>query len=606
MKLRSKILGYTLPLILIPLLITALAVYYFIIRANQIQAQDQRNQIVNEALVNIGQETDSIREDIKLLSSLPAFVSYLENQSAKTESTESILIRDESQARSLLGLFFKQNPYYLEVSLIDERGQEKIKFSRLEGNQKLRDLSGQAFFRRTLITGAIESPVYEYQPDRFATVFTKRVGDKGFPGIILLKIDTATFLSSMRPLLKRDLQTFIFDDRGTVLALSLDSNESKDAIKKIDLPAKATRVFENSSSGSGSERVNVGNRQLVFSVLPSESFSQFSTIEKQAGSNWFLGLFEPKLSSGIPFSFQVVFFSTLLLTIVGLLWVTAKASKRITVPLELVSTATGKISRGQTDLKLDIKTGDEVEDLANALTKMNGELQDYQKRLVQSTKLATMGEMTSEISHEIQNRISGISLWLQHLDSEMEEDDPKREYLDEMKQGLSGFMEMLRSLKSYYQDPILDLEVINLNQLLESSLPFIQEKLDEKGAVVKTKFESDLPPVKADAEKLKSAILNLLINAVHSLNEAGEVEVRTENVGGEGIGLKISDNGNGIGEKDLSRIFYPFFSTKSGGSGLGLSICSNIISAHKGRIEVESELAKGTTFKIFLPQVDED
>lgn len=602
MKLRSKILIYTLPLILIPLLVMALAFYYFVIRANQVQIQEERKQSLQEAIASIGQEANSVRKDIEVLSKVPVLAQFLGDSSYNSRNEEKVKKDHAKQTRTVLELFFERNPYFLELSLCDSNGRELIRLDRRDESPELRNLRNQDFFRRTLITGKTENPVYEFEPGSYASIFTRSISGSDFLGIVVLKLDAQSFARSMRPLLSRELQTFLFDDRGVVFATSMNSADGREGIKKLELANAASSLLDGSSAADSiSESITFGGRRSTFSILPSQSFAQVGTIERQAGSNWFLGVFEPEASGAIPLSFQIIFFSTLLLTIAGVLWATANASRRITIPLERVSRATTLIARGQTDLNLDVKTGDEVEDLANAVAKMNGELQDYQKRLVQSTKLATMGEMTSEIAHEIQNRISGISLWLQHLDSEIDQNDPKREYLDEMKQGLSGFMEMLGSLKGYYQNPVLNLEEIDINSLVASTLPFVQEKLDTKRATVKERLDSDLAAVDGDFEKLKSVILNLLINAADSLEEGGEIEIITQSAGAEGLCLEISDNGKGINEKDLSRIFYPFFSTKSGGSGLGLSICSNIISAHKGRIEVESEIGKGTTFKILLP-----
>jgi len=407
----------------------------------------------------------------------------------------------------------------------------------------------------------------------------------------------------MRPLLKRDIMTFLFDDRGLVLASAFKSSGYSNLLKELNLADEASNILTKSSFELEKKEVSYGERRFQFSVLPSESFLSSGGIDRGSGDGekWFLGVLEPQGSTIVPISFQIFFFSVLFLAVGAVLWVTAKASRRITIPLEKVSAATNKIGRGVSDLKLDIKTGDEVEDLANAVTKMNTDLYDYQKQLVQAAKLATMGEMTSEISHEIQNRISGISLWLQHLDSEVDSDDPRHEYIDEMKQGLGGFMEMLASLKQYYKTPVLDLQDVDLNSVVSETLPFVREKIDQKQVKVDTELDSILHIIEADEEKLKSVVLNILLNAIDSLGERGKIEI-ISGIDSEkkSVFLEISDSGRGIEEKDLSRIFYPFYSTKSGGSGLGLAISSNIIAAHSGRIEVESEVGKGTTFKIVL------
>ncbi len=440
MKLRTKILSYTLPLILIPFLLTALAVYYFVIRANHIQHQEEKKQSLNEVVVRIGQQVDSARRDIELLSNVPAIAEFLENESANDE-----------QIKTVLELFFRQNPYYLQLSLVDENGHERIKFSKLPNEKKLKSIKNKDYFRRVLITGSVQTPVLEIQPEKFATIFTQRIAGAKFTGMVVLILNTDVFEREMRPLLKRELATFLFDDRGVVLAKSFDTKQDEEILAAINLAEEANKLLNNSDLENFTKDFeNEGERVHIY-FLPSESFLQVGNFQKQAGEHWFLGTVETRSENYIPTAFQIFFFSILFFAVAAVLFLAAKASRNITVPLEKVSAATNKIARGETDLDLDIKTGDEVEDLATAVNRMNRELQDFQKRLVQAAKLASMGEMTSEISHEIQNRISGISLWLQHLDSEIETDDPKQEYLDEMKQGLQGFMEMLASLKQYYK-----------------------------------------------------------------------------------------------------------------------------------------------------------
>ena len=597
MRLRTKILSYTLPLILIPFLLMALAVYYFVIRENQTRIEEEKRQSLNEVIVLLGQEVDSARKDINLLSNVPAIAEYLGQPTATGDIT-----KDEDQARSVLEIFFKQNPYYLEVSLTDKLGKERIKFSKLTKPQDMADLKGESYFLRTLITGSVQTPVVEVKPNKYATIFTRSINRQGeFLGVIILSLNTEIFERSMRPLLRRNLETFLFDDRGVILASVLTAREDS-GIKTTDLANDASELLSDSSFGEMRKEIERGREKYVLSFMPSESFPQVGTFEQPKGANWFLGIVEPKAATSVPFAFQAIFFSILFSAIGAVLWAATKAANRVTIPLEKVSAATTKIARGETNLDLEVKTGDEVEDLANAVGKMNSELKSYQKQIVQTAKLATMGEMTSEISHEIQNRISGISLWLQHLDSEIEIDDSKREYIDEMKLGLSGFMSMLRDLKQYYKKPTLNLGECEPNSIVEEVLPYVKEKLAEKNINVVTEFSDSLPTFVCDREKLTGVLLNLLVNAIDSVDENGEIMLRTgEKLEACEVFFEVDDNGRGIEKENLSRIFYPFFSTKSGGSGLGLSISSNIIAAHKGRIEVNSEVGEGTSFKVTLP-----
>lgn len=598
MKLRTKILSYTLPLILIPFLLTALAVYYFIIRANQIEVLDENKLNLNEALGSISADIESVKKDVILLSKVPSITEYLSRHSNEQDVAE----RGAKSAKTVLELFFEQNPYYLRLSLVDKKGNEVVVLSKFTKKTAVKKpVSDERYFRRALITSFVQSPIREVQEGKYATIFAQSVVTKKFLGMIVLTLDARIFERSLRPLLEHDLSAFLFDDRGLILASAFNSDEDRSLAGSINLKREASELLSQSTFVFKRSEVSNESKTVLFSVLPSESFSRAGDFETPAGANWLLGVFEPQNTLAIPRMLQVLFFSILFLTIAAVLFIAAIASRRITVPLEKLSRATDKIARGESDFELDIQTGDEVEDLASAVIKMNSELKEYQKQIIHSAKLAAMGEMTSEISHEIQNRISGISLWLQHLDSEIADGDPKQEYLDEMKLGLSGFMEMLSSLKGYYKTPVLNLGDVDLNRLVNDSLLFVEEKTHEKKVNVLLEFSDSLPRVKGDEEKLKSVILNLLLNAIDSLGKDGKIEIETEFVRQRGnVVLKISDNGSGISEDNLSRVFYPFYSTKPGGSGLGLAISSNIIAAHSGRIEVESEVGKGTTFKIVL------
>lgn len=227
--------------------------------------------------------------------------------------------------------------------------------------------------------------------------------------------------------------------------------------------------------------------------------------------------------------------------------------------------------------------------------------------MVRSAKLATIGEMASEISHEIQSRISGLSLWTQYLDAEMAPDDPKREYLGEMKQGLQEFMELLGALKQFYRTPVLHWADADLNQLVRQSLRHVQERTEARKIGVDLHLDPDLPPVRCDREKVKSVIINLLVNAVDAVGEAGRIRIRTcaqDRADGQTVMLYVTDNGSGIAAEDLPRIFYPFYSTKASGSGFGLAIASSVVSAHGGKIEVESRVGEGTTFTVILKAVE--
>ena len=600
MKLRSKILIYTLPLILLPLIALAIANYYFVIRANQIEKDELKARSLNEVTAGIRKEIELAAKDAKLLASVPAVSKYLLAQNKKSGEAAEL----KGSAQEALKIFFEQNPFYLKLALTDKHGTEHVKFNRLEGDSDTHSLTGEEFFRRGLSVyrvGYYQTPISKVNDGEYVSIFVAPVLSGEFQGMVVLTLDAAVFESRLNTPANRNLTTLLFDDRGTLFC-GFSNRLKVPGLTEDRLEEIAADMLKQDTITSEEKPFLIDNKKVRFSVQPAYFLPTQAMFQAQEGSKWFLAILEPKPSGWNSNAFLFLFVSSLALA-VGVMYLAANAfAKRITNPIERVSLATANIARGEVTPDLEINSGDEIEDLANAVKSMSSDLKKYQDELVRSAKLATMGEMTARISHEIQNRLSGMSLWVQYLDSELKEDDPMRGYLNEMKQGLEGFTDLLANLKSYYRTPKLDLGEVNVNSLVENSIPFVREKIDAKEAEISLNLVS-LPIIKADYEKLRSVIINLLLNAVEAIDNGGRIGVTTKirvTKGIPRIKLLVSDNGAGIGDADLSQIFFPFYSTKSSGSGLGLAISSNIISAHKGKIDVESELGKGTTFSVEL------
>jgi len=234
------------------------------------------------------------------------------------------------------------------------------------------------------------------------------------------------------------------------------------------------------------------------------------------------------------------------------------------------------------------------------------DLRTSQEQLLQSAKLAAVGELVSGVAHEINNPLAAISLYSELLlDETMEESVLQRiEAIHGQADRTVGIVENLLSFARKHEPKKTR---VSVNDVLDSVLKLREYELNLDNIIVSKDLDADLPVTMADFRQLQQVFLNLVTNAEQAMGEAhgrGKLLVRTEVVGGN-IRITISDDGPGMPEEHRSRVFEPFFTTKDvgKGTGLGLSICHGIIQEHDGRISVETALGVGTTFIIDLPIV---
>ncbi|HVP36396.1 MAG TPA: ATP-binding protein, partial [Terriglobales bacterium] len=230
--------------------------------------------------------------------------------------------------------------------------------------------------------------------------------------------------------------------------------------------------------------------------------------------------------------------------------------------------------------------------------------------------LAALGEMAATVAHEVKNPLGGISGFADLLYRDIEEGDPKKNYVKKVIEGVDILNRIVMNLLDYTRSIKLDLRPIDFVKFLDEVVGFFE--MDIQREKKKIKIERLFPEGKCncllDAEKFKQVVLNLLYNASQALPDGGLIQLSADpeirqnenkipkSMTGQMVSLKIKDNGVGMSEEVMNKLFTPFFTTKEKGTGLGLSTVKKIVQAHKGEIEVESKLGKGTTVTIFIPR----
>lgn len=225
-----------------------------------------------------------------------------------------------------------------------------------------------------------------------------------------------------------------------------------------------------------------------------------------------------------------------------------------------------------------------------------------EQELLIAEKLAATGRFVRMLGHEIRNPLNNIGLSLEQIESEIENND-LADYLSIIKRNATRINNIITELLNTSNPGHLSFQPHSLKEVMEETLEMAMDRITLKNIKITRDYTSNASEnVAADKEKLKIALLNIVLNAIEVMSpNEGELVVRLDKINENTCRIMIEDNGIGISKDNLGRIFDAYFTSKSNGIGLGLASTLNIVQSHKGRIEVASELGKGSVFSIFLP-----
>lgn len=278
--------------------------------------------------------------------------------------------------------------------------------------------------------------------------------------------------------------------------------------------------------------------------------------------------------------------------------------RSFTKPIEDLTEAARRIGDGDLSGGFTLDREDEIGVLAKTLDDMKTKLKSSYDLLLQSEKMALMGQIVAGIAHELNNPltivIGNIQLMLMR-----ERNEKSVESLSRIQDGAERASKIVKNLLTFARQETPERKLVSVNSIITKSIELRSYELRVSNIEVSTELNEDLPETMADPHQLQQVFLNLIVNAEHAMIEAhskGLLRITTRRDEGK-ILIFFSDDGPGIPKENLHRVFEPFFTTKAvgKGTGLGLSICQGIIGEHGGTIEVESTVGRGTTFVIELP-----
>ncbi len=214
--------------------------------------------------------------------------------------------------------------------------------------------------------------------------------------------------------------------------------------------------------------------------------------------------------------------------------------------------------------------------------------------------LKLLGRFTSSIAHEIKNPLTGIAAGVQYLAKRLQPGITEADTVDFILAEIARLNRIVDDLYKIARPPQLVLRKTSINEVITKSLFCVSEDIVRKRLRVEQKLQQDIPAFDADPERLQQVLINIIKNAIEASPENGKIDISTHLADGH-ISVNIKDSGPGVSDRDKTRIFEPFYSTKKGGTGLGLCISQAIVEEHGGKIRVESPLEGGASFTVGLP-----
>jgi two-component system NtrC family sensor kinase len=292
-------------------------------------------------------------------------------------------------------------------------------------------------------------------------------------------------------------------------------------------------------------------------------------------------------------------------------------SRGISVSIGRLASASREVAHGNLDAKAEVRSNDELQELAesfnamaSALKKRDEQLKAFaQNRIMESERLAMIGQLAAGVAHELNNPLQGIVAYSHLLLEKVSDEDPMRGSLEKIVTQADRSKDIIRGLLDFSRQTKPQKMPSNVNHILLECLSLVEKQPLFHNIEIEKDFVGTLPLISIDPSQIQQVFMNMIINAAEAMEGNGRLILETrfdplDNC----VDVIFTDTGHGIREEDMQSLFDPFFTTKEvgHGTGLGLAISYGIVRKHRGAIAVESEAGKGTTFIISLPVTAEE
>ena len=411
----------------------------------------------------------------------------------------------------------------------------------------------------------------------------------------------------------------IVDDQGNIKD-SLDKNqipqENADKsiryikVKDISLPPLKSAVELPSEKGPLPEGMDIGRQSTAGAFyFPVETDKGRRYVIVVLGSaNSLMTILRRQARQSLLYTLAVLLVTTCLTGLV--VW-------RFTRPIKYLSIGARRIAGG--DFSFHVPTSGrhdemgELTELFNEMTIKLGHTRDLEAKLYNAEKAVVVSRLASAIAHEIRNPLNYINLTLDHLRATFAPTDPEKQekfssLTKQLKLEVARINSRITEFLNYSRPAKLDPKPLDLYEAATDAMRIFEVQAAESNVDASVVRQGKVAPVIADAEVLRSALINLIINGFQAMDgSGGKLSIALSSLDdGRRARIEVTDTGRGIAPEDISKVFEPYYSTKETGTGLGLAIVKKAVEDHDGTISVKSKLGEGTTFTITLPTAPPD
>ena len=280
------------------------------------------------------------------------------------------------------------------------------------------------------------------------------------------------------------------------------------------------------------------------------------------------------------------------------------ATARVTQPVNQLVEAADEVSRGNWAVHVPAGSGDELGRLAESFNHMTAQLIGQREQLIQTERVAAWRELARRLAHELKNPLFPLQITVENMrrarESHPEQfDEVFREGSQALLAELANLKEIVGRFSDFARMPAPEFRDVRVNEIVSQVVRLLAPQAEAGGVRLDAELDPEPLVIQADGEQMQRLLRNLVLNALDATGSGGRILVRTVRRE-DGVRLEVSDTGAGLTPEEQQRLFTPYYTTKRHGTGLGLAIVQSVVSDHGGRISVESQVGKGTTFRVDL------